>query len=287
MSAELLDRSARGRRRGLPAGRRAPSPRAAAALLPDARLAPRRGGRLAGHVARRLAWPHGVRGALITADVVVPGATSRCLNILVRNPEAAGREPLPPGVEVPERAAPARRSGWSPIPTRCWVGPTSRPARRPLRGERSHLDRVPRTPGAVGAPAGCPHPARRPRLPRSRSPRSSLPARNRSPVPSNGCGCYASKRLAAAAEHEPPPRRARPRNALVDRLTRAYESGDIGALVALLADDVAVTMPPMPLEYHGIEHAARLRRHHLPRRSHLPPHRDPGQRPAGIRHLRP
>jgi RNA polymerase sigma-70 factor (TIGR02960 family) len=39
--------------------------------------------------------------------------------------------------------------------------------------------------------------------------------------------------------------------ALAARFTRAYEAGDIDALVALLTDDVRVSMPPMPLEYLG------------------------------------
>ena len=45
---------------------------------------------------------------------------------------------------------------------------------------------------------------------------------------------------------------------LVDRLTRSYETGDIATLVALLTDDVAVTMPPVPLEYYGVEQAVRF-----------------------------
>ena len=32
---------------------------------------------------------------------------------------------------------------------------------------------------------------------------------------------------------------------------RAYESGDLNALVALLTDDVFMSMPPMPFEYDG------------------------------------
>ena len=39
--------------------------------------------------------------------------------------------------------------------------------------------------------------------------------------------------------------------ALVAKLTRAYESGDVDALVALLTDDVLLSMPPIPLEYQG------------------------------------
>ena len=40
---------------------------------------------------------------------------------------------------------------------------------------------------------------------------------------------------------------------LVARLTPAYESGDVDGLVALLTDDVLVAMPPVPLEYQGLE----------------------------------
>jgi RNA polymerase sigma-70 factor (ECF subfamily) len=39
--------------------------------------------------------------------------------------------------------------------------------------------------------------------------------------------------------------------ALVAEFVRAYESADLDAVVALLTDDVFVSMPPMPLEYEG------------------------------------
>ena len=39
---------------------------------------------------------------------------------------------------------------------------------------------------------------------------------------------------------------------------RAYEASDIDALVALLTDDVFVSMPPMPYEYEGREAAMRF-----------------------------
>ncbi|QIG44419.1 sigma-70 family RNA polymerase sigma factor [Nocardioides anomalus] len=39
--------------------------------------------------------------------------------------------------------------------------------------------------------------------------------------------------------------------AVTARFARAYEAGDVDALVAMLTDDVFVTMPPMPLEYEG------------------------------------
>jgi RNA polymerase sigma-70 factor (ECF subfamily) len=39
--------------------------------------------------------------------------------------------------------------------------------------------------------------------------------------------------------------------AIVARFVRAYESADVDALVALLTDDLFMSMPPMPLEYEG------------------------------------
>ena len=35
------------------------------------------------------------------------------------------------------------------------------------------------------------------------------------------------------------------------QIVRAYDSGDIRALIPLLTADVSIAMPPMPLEYHG------------------------------------
>ncbi len=39
--------------------------------------------------------------------------------------------------------------------------------------------------------------------------------------------------------------------ALVERFVASYESGDVEALVALLTDDVLISMPPVPLEFQG------------------------------------
>jgi RNA polymerase sigma-70 factor (ECF subfamily) len=62
-----------------------------------------------------------------------------------------------------------------------------------------------------------------------------------------------------AADHEPAPAPgSREEQALVDRFVRAYEAGDVGALVTLLTDDILVSMPPIPLEYQGIDVVARL-----------------------------
>jgi RNA polymerase sigma-70 factor (ECF subfamily) len=46
--------------------------------------------------------------------------------------------------------------------------------------------------------------------------------------------------------------------ALVAEFARAYESGDVDALVALLTEDVFLSMPPIPLEYQGRDVVGRL-----------------------------
>jgi RNA polymerase sigma-70 factor (ECF subfamily) len=38
----------------------------------------------------------------------------------------------------------------------------------------------------------------------------------------------------------------------------AYEAADLDAVVALLTDDVFMSMPPMPLEYEGVDVVARF-----------------------------
>jgi RNA polymerase sigma-70 factor (ECF subfamily) len=45
---------------------------------------------------------------------------------------------------------------------------------------------------------------------------------------------------------------------LVAKFVSAYESADLDALVALLTDDVFMSMPPMPLEYEGRDVVARF-----------------------------
>jgi RNA polymerase sigma-70 factor (TIGR02960 family) len=60
------------------------------------------------------------------------------------------------------------------------------------------------------------------------------------------------RRLPATADRKPPPAASSPaEEALVAKFVRAWESADLGALVALLTDDVVVSMPPMPFEYEG------------------------------------
>ncbi|BCK55713.1 sigma-70 family RNA polymerase sigma factor [Nocardia wallacei] len=60
------------------------------------------------------------------------------------------------------------------------------------------------------------------------------------------------QRLVSSTNTDSPPSPASPaEQELVARFARAYESGDMAALVALLTDDVRISMPPMPLEYAG------------------------------------
>lgn len=62
-----------------------------------------------------------------------------------------------------------------------------------------------------------------------------------------------ARRTEASAGGPPPPAGSAAEQELVAKLTRAYASGDLDALIALLADDVRVAMPPVPLEYEGRE----------------------------------
>ncbi|MDT9690284.1 RNA polymerase subunit sigma-70 [Streptomyces sp. P9(2023)] len=65
--------------------------------------------------------------------------------------------------------------------------------------------------------------------------------------------------LKRRGDREPPPAPGSPaEQALVTAFVRAYESGDLDALLALLTDDVLVSMPPIPLTYEGRDAAARL-----------------------------
>jgi len=77
----------------------------------------------------------------------------------------------------------------------------------------------------------------------------------------------ALKRARASLQHrrmtadgrEPPPAAGSPaEDAIVARFTRAWESADLDALVALLTGDVFMSMPPMPLEYQGRDVVARF-----------------------------
>jgi RNA polymerase sigma-70 factor (TIGR02960 family) len=67
------------------------------------------------------------------------------------------------------------------------------------------------------------------------------------------------RRLPPAGQREPAPASDSPaEQALVAKFVRAYESGDVDALVALLTADVNVSMPPIPFEYQGRDIVARF-----------------------------
>jgi RNA polymerase sigma-70 factor (TIGR02960 family) len=67
------------------------------------------------------------------------------------------------------------------------------------------------------------------------------------------------RRLPPTAGREPPPAAGSPaEDAIVANFVRAWHSADVGALVALLTDDVFMSMPPMPFEYQGRDIVARF-----------------------------
>lgn len=65
--------------------------------------------------------------------------------------------------------------------------------------------------------------------------------------------------LQRTGDREPPPAPDSPaEQALVARLVRAYQDADVDAVVALLTDDIHISMPPIPLEYQGRDAVARF-----------------------------
>ena len=77
----------------------------------------------------------------------------------------------------------------------------------------------------------------------------------------------ALKRARATLEHRRPATGERPappapdspaEQAVVERFVKAYQAGDVDGLVALLTEDVCVSMPPIPFEYVGRDVVARF-----------------------------
>ena len=67
------------------------------------------------------------------------------------------------------------------------------------------------------------------------------------------------RRRPPTADREPPPASDAPsEDAIVAKFVSAWESADLDALVALLTDDVFISMPPMPFEYEGRDLVARF-----------------------------
>src|SRR5262245_18444184 len=62
------------------------------------------------------------------------------------------------------------------------------------------------------------------------------------------------RRMRSTADRTPAPMPDSPaEQAIVAKFVSAWESADLDALVALLIDDVFVSMPPIPFEYEGRE----------------------------------
>jgi RNA polymerase sigma-70 factor (TIGR02960 family) len=67
------------------------------------------------------------------------------------------------------------------------------------------------------------------------------------------------RRWAPGTDLGPPPLPRSPsEGAVLEKFVRAWESADLHALVALLTEDVFVSMPPMPFEYQGRDLVARF-----------------------------
>jgi RNA polymerase sigma-70 factor (ECF subfamily) len=67
------------------------------------------------------------------------------------------------------------------------------------------------------------------------------------------------RRRPPAVDREPPPASDSPsEEAIVAKFVSAWESADLDALVALLTDDVFISMPPIPFEYEGRDVVARF-----------------------------
>jgi RNA polymerase sigma-70 factor (TIGR02960 family) len=55
----------------------------------------------------------------------------------------------------------------------------------------------------------------------------------------------------SARDEPPPPPHSAAERTLIDKLTSAYTAADLDGLLALLTDDVRLSMPPHPFEYRG------------------------------------
>ena len=93
-----------------------------------------------------------------------------------------------------------------------------------------------------------------------------------------------------SAEHQPPPAAgSATEDALVAKFVGAYQSGDLDTLVALLTDDVFMSMPPVPFEYEGRDAVVRFCSllFWAGRKYHLVPTRANGQPAFGLYVLAP
>jgi RNA polymerase sigma-70 factor (ECF subfamily) len=66
------------------------------------------------------------------------------------------------------------------------------------------------------------------------------------------------RRQSIADRESPPAPHSRSEDAIVTRFVSAWESADLHELVALLTDDVFISMPPLPFEYEGRDAVVRF-----------------------------
>ena len=184
-------------------------------------------------------------------------ATNRCLNARRSASRRPAKEWDVPKVEPPE---PTRlgevlwRRAISGRPARAALRDVAARPGGPLRAVRIHLAGLrDRAAAPSAATARRARPARRPRVPRQRGGRDAgLDRRIGQQRPQTGARHPASDecrgrdaRTGARAPTHPPRTRSSA------EFVSAWESADVDALVALLTDDVFMSMPPMPFEYEG------------------------------------
>jgi RNA polymerase sigma-70 factor (ECF subfamily) len=63
----------------------------------------------------------------------------------------------------------------------------------------------------------------------------------------------ALKRARAGLRHQPSPPASPAADVTVEKFVRAWQNADVDGLVALLTDDVFMSMPPIPFEYQGLD----------------------------------
>ena len=164
-------------------------------------------------------------------------ATNRCLNILRANRRRPVVDPLPPGVEIPEPSRTGEVIWLEPYPDALLGGPNEPPGPEG-RYEASEAISIAFLTAlqALSARQRAVLILRDVLGYRASEVATILDASEESVTSAlKRARAIVQQRLAPTAGHEPPPRPGSPEEReLVDRLTRAYESGDIDALVALL-----------------------------------------------------
>jgi RNA polymerase sigma-70 factor (TIGR02960 family) len=188
-------------------------------------------------------------------------ATNRCLNALRAASRRPAREWDVPGVPQPEPTRLGEVVWLEPYPSTLLEGPGGRPAGPEARYEQTEaislafvtaLQTLPPRQVAVLI--------LRDVLGFSASEVAGLLGSTVESVTSALKRARASlQRRHGPAGAEPPPAPGSPaEDAVVARFVSAWESADLDGLIALLTDDVFVSMPPMPFEYQGRDAAARF-----------------------------